>query len=249
MSKKELIDIQMESAELQRYSTLKDIKLDLQVIVYYDLEQKISKIINAADSCAYIFDVTAVLKSYLIDIYTLLRFKNISTIYSLELFNSVRTYDHRELIHNLTYKKTYDYTCLSESNYTKNTIIVGETLTVSESKFNQLMSAFQLLEQSRNHLEDTTANGFARLGVLFYFMMGFPILGWVVWSIITQPDGWSRIEPFTYIISAGWFLLNYLLQSIFTGKFPSFNPRDLFHVLRDWKKKQLEKSRIEVRKE
>jgi len=123
-------------------------------------------------------------------------------------------------------------------------MVVSEASVISEGKFNHLMSAFQMLEKSRNHLEDTAASDFAKLGVLIYFSIGLPIFMWICWLVVQQ--GWEQIEPFTFIVPVGWILLSYLLQGIFTGQFPSLNPRELFHALKSWKKKQLEKSRLGV---
>src|SRR5262249_14875922 len=63
-----------------------------------------TKILNELDASRGVFDVTTVLKSYLVDIYTILRFRNITSIRSFELFDK-RTFDEKELIHNLTNQK------------------------------------------------------------------------------------------------------------------------------------------------
>ncbi|MCP4351110.1 MAG: hypothetical protein GY795_37065 [Desulfobacterales bacterium] len=239
-NKPELIDIDLEPTNIERYSKLKDVNPDVQVIVYEYLEEEISKIINSGDSFSYVFDVTALLKNYLVDLYNILRFKNISSIYYLELINK-QTFDQRDLIHNLTYNRTYKYNCLSESKYTKDKIIVSDISTISENKYNQLMSAFQILEKNRNNLEEKIANSFASKWLFIYSSIGIPIITWVCWSI--AQGGWSKIKSLSFVITLVWYFLNYLLQSIFTGKFPSLDPRELFTVLKNWKKKKLEKHR------
>lgn len=235
-------DIKMELVQRQRYSELKNRKIDLHVIVYEDLEVEIVKLINNRDSFTYIFDTTAFLKSYLVDVYTILRFRNISTIYSFELLSESRTYDYKELIHNLTYKKTYDYHCLSDSKYTCDKIVVDSSTIISEGKFNQLMSAFQSLEKSRDQLEDTISTDFARIVLFLYFLIG--LLAFIpLYQLITQPDGWTRVEPYTFLIPLAWLLLDYLLQAVFTRQFPSLKPTELFQALKTWKKSRLERSR------
>jgi hypothetical protein len=137
-------DIEIEQTDCQTYSRLKDLPFNVQALVYQDLEEEIQKFLSTEESAIHIFDVTAVLKSYLVDIYTILRFRNISTIYSFELFNE-RSYDHRELIHNQTYKKTYDFSCLAENLYTKDRIVVGADSIVSESDFNLISKHWRVI--------------------------------------------------------------------------------------------------------
>jgi hypothetical protein len=239
-------EIDIEPADCQTYSRLKDLPYNFQVLIYQELEEEIQRFLNTEDSVIHIFDVTAVLKSYLVDIYTILRFRNISTLYSFELFND-RSYDYRELIHNQTYKKTYDFICLAESSYTRDRIVVSEDSIISESDFNHIQSDFALMQSSYARLEDTLATDFARLCSFVYFLLLIPVFSWVCWSIL-QPEGWNRIEPLAYVVTLGWLLLNYLLQSLFTGQVPAVDPRELFNALKAWRKKRLQKNKLNVRR-
>jgi hypothetical protein len=238
----EEIDINIEHTDCQTYSRLKDIPFNVQALVYQDLEEEIQKFLSAEDSAIHIFDVTAVLKSYLIDVYTILRFRNISTIYSFELFGE-RSYDYRELIHNQTYRKTYDFSCLAENLYTKDRIVVGVDSIVSESDFNLAQTDLRALESDYSHLEDTLANDFARFCSFIYFLIWMPIFVWICWSV-AQPDGWNKMEPLAFIVTLAWFLFNYLLQGLFTGKFPAFDPRELFNAAKTWRKRKLQRARL-----
>jgi minimal CRISPR polymerase domain len=240
------IDIDIEPVDCQTYSRLKDFPFNVQVLIYQDLEEEIQRFLNTEDSVLHIFDVTAVLKSYLVDIYTILRFRNVSTIHSFELFNE-RSYDHKDLIHNQTYKKTYDFTCLSESSYTRDKIVVSEDSIISESDFNHIRSDLRILQSNYDQLEDILATDFARLCSLVYFLVLIPVFLWICWSI-AQPEGWNRVEPLAFVVTFGWFLLNYLLQSLFTGRFPAFDPRELFNASKTWRKKKLQKSRLNIQK-
>lgn len=134
------IDIKIDSIDRQRYSEIKSLSIEIKPITYDDLEQEIANFIKNSDSILHIFDVTTVLKSYLIDIYNILRFKNISTIYSFELYSDRRTYDHKELIHNLTYKKTYNFVCLSESRFTKDKVIIDINSAILNTTTNKNIS-------------------------------------------------------------------------------------------------------------
>jgi hypothetical protein len=241
----EELEIDIESADCQTYSRLKDLSYNSQVLIYQDLEEEIQRFLNTEDSALHIFDVTAVLKSYLVDIYTILRFRNVSTIYSFELFND-RSYDHKELIHNQTYKKTYDFICLAESSYTRDRIVVSEDSIISENDFNHLQFDLRLLQSNYERLEDIVATDFARLCSFVYFLFLIPVFLWICWSIV-QPEGWNRVEPLAFVVTFGWFLLSYLLQSLFTGKFPALDPRELFNAAKAWRKKRLQKSRLNIR--
>ena len=172
-------------------------------------------------------------------LYSILRFRNVSTIYSFELFND-RSYDDKELIHNQTFGKTYDFPCLAESSYTKDKIVVSEDSIISESDFNHIQSDFRILQGDYENLEDVLATDFAKLCSFAYFLVLTPVFGWVCWSI-AQPDGWNQVEPLAFIITSGWVLLNYLLQSLFTGKFPAVDPRELFNAAKRWRKKESQK--------
>jgi len=242
----EELAIDIEPVDCQTYSRLKDLPFNIQVLIYEDLEEEIQRFLNTEDSVLHIFDVTAVLKSYLVDIYIILRFRNISTIYSFELFNE-RSYDHKELIHNQTYKKTYDFSCLAESFYTRDRLVVSEDSIISENNFNHIQSDLRVLQSDYDHLEDILATDFARLCSLVYFLVLIPVFLWICWSI-AQPEGWNRVEPLAFVVTFGWFLLNYLLQSVFTGKFPAFDPRELFNASKIWRKKKLQKSRLNIQR-
>jgi len=237
-----LLDIQIEPADRQRYDDLKRLTLETKVLDYQILGEEISSLIHSTDSFKYIFDVTAVAKSYLVDVYTILRFKNVSDIYSFELFKK-RDFDERDLIHNLVYRKTYGFTCLAETPHTENKIIVSETAIVTENEFNRLQADFSMLENGRNSLEDKVANDFARFWSLSYLGVLLSLFAFSSW-IIAQPGGWNWLEPTIYIVPFAWFLLNFLLQIVFGGKAPSLNPKDLFPSLKSWKKKKLVRTRL-----
>ncbi|WP_017662074.1 mCpol domain-containing protein [Baaleninema simplex] len=236
-----LLDIDMEPADRQRYMALKGLTLETKVLDYQFLDREISNLIYSSNPFEYIFDVTAFAKGYLVDVYTILRFKNISSIHSLEIFKEPN-FDEKDLIHNLIYRKTYAFTCLAETLHTRSKIVVNESSIVSESEFNRLQSYCQMLENERNNLEHKTSNNFAKFWSLAY---GFILVCLFLFSfwIVNQKGGWDWLEPTIYIVTFLWYLFNFVLQVISTGKFPSFNPRDLFLSLRDWKKKKLEQAR------
>lgn len=236
-----LSDIQMEPADRKRYSSLKGLTIETKVLDYQILEKEISSLIHSPDACEHIFDVTAVAKGYLVDVYVILRFKNISAVHTFEIFKKL-SFDERDLIHNLVYKKTYAYTCLAETTHTRSKMILGEGSIVSENELNRLQSDFQMLENERIELENRISTDFARFWSMLYFFILLSLISLSYWKI-TQPGGWDWLEPTIYVVTSAWFLLIFLLQLIFSGKAPSFDPKDLFISLKDWKKKKLEKNR------
>jgi hypothetical protein len=238
----EEVEIEIESIDCQTYSRLKDLDISIKALIFDDLEQEISKLLSSEDSILHVFDVTTVLKSYLVDIYTILRFRNISSIYSFELFNK-RSYDDKELIHNQEYKKNYDFVCLATSSHTSSKIIVGQDSVISESEFNKLQSEIHSLKADYNSLEDTLANDFARFFVFAYFLLLMLYWVWSCWNIFTQPEGWNRVEPISFLITLAWVLASYLLQVLFTGRFPEVDPRGLFKALIAWRKRRLNRQR------
>ena len=241
-----LSDIQMETADRQRYTKLKGLTIEAKVLDYQSLEQEISNLIHSPDAFEYIFDVTAVAKGYLVDLYAILRFKNISAVYTFEIFKKL-SFDESDLIHNLVYGRTYGYTCLAETPHTRNKIVVSEGSMVSENEINRLQSDCQMLENERTQFEDQISSDFARFWALLYLVVLLSLIFLSYWKI-TQPGGWDWLEPTIYVVTSAWFLLNFLLQLIFSGKAPSFGPKDLFLSLKNWKKKQLEKSRTVSRR-
>lgn len=239
------VEIFVQQSDRQIYAQLLHLKLDVQAIPYKDLEKDLALILNEMESYRCVFDVTAVLKTHLIDIYTILRFRNITSIYYFELFNR-RTYDDKELIHNLDYEKNYDYVRMSESLYTRDKMIISNSSVVTETEYNKIATAFSYIENNRNQLEEDMSNNFAKTGVLAYFIVGAGLFYLLYrYKEITSPDGWTWLEPRVWVFGILFFLLQHLIQGIFAQSFPSLNPANLFRTLKTWKKKKLLKKRTE----
>jgi minimal CRISPR polymerase domain len=256
----ELASIEIEDADCQRYSNLKNIDIKTEAFGYQDLENKISQWLNIDTASEHLFDVTAVSKSYLIDVYTILRYKKISTIYVFQVFSPPH-YDERDLIHNLVYGETYKYTCIAESAYTENRIVVSDNCNISQNDFNKLNAEKNSLNDEKNKLndekeilernikkiEDELATNFARFWfALFLILIFLPIFLRICWWIL-QPEGWNRFEPSFFLVSSAWAVLTYSLPIFFTRNFSSLNILSLPHALKKWKLKKLEKSRLDSR--
>lgn len=232
-------EIDISRADMRKYSELSSLPINTDVLVYdnsgyRDLEGFVSELSKIEGSIQNIIDVTTMIKSYMVDIYALLRFHNISTIHSFELFTERRFYDERELIHNLTLKKTYDYPCLSESAYTRDKIVVGQTSTTDA------------INANCERLEEKISVNFAQFWFMIYILSLTPALVLFI-RYLNQPEGWDKAEPLAFVITLVWYLLNCFLQVLFTGGFPSLDPRELFHILKIWKKHRLERFRMSSR--
>ena len=98
-------------------------EIEPHTVVYSRLEDEITSFLNS-NGYNCIFDVSAILKGYLVDLYALLLSKNVEDIYAFELKLRGRTYDENELIHNLSLDRgDYEFVNLTKSNYTKDRII------------------------------------------------------------------------------------------------------------------------------
>lgn len=240
----QVMDIEIEEPDCLRYNNLKNLDIKIKALGYQDLEKEISEWLKIDTAYEHLFDVTAISKSYLIDIYTILRFKNISTIYVFQIF-SVPYHDERDLIHNLIDGETYNFNCVAESEYTKNRIVVSDAHDISQNDFNKLNNEKGILERDRERLEEVLATNFARFWVaLFLILIFLPIFVGVGWWIL-QPEGWNRFEPSFFLVSSAWAVVTYSLPIFFTRSFSSLNILLLPQALKKWKQKKLEKSRLD----
>lgn len=208
------------------------------------MAQEVSKWVHTDESIEHLFDVTAVAKKYLIDVYILLRFKNNSSIYSFEQIpepNYIQKY--LNLIHNFEYGITYKYNCLATSFYTKDKFIVNEDSIAAEKDINRYREVAERLEKYGSDMENKIAIDFARFWCLLYFLILFSFFVLSV-QLIRQPDGWNLVESVVFVITTSWFLFNYLLQVIFVGRVVSLDPLQLFPALKSWKEKRLKKFRL-----
>lgn len=242
-----LLDIQMKPAARQRYAALKGLTIKLKVLDYRILEKELSSLMSSSTPFEYIFDVTAVSKGYLVDVYTLLRFKNVSAIHTFEIIKEKLYYDERDLIHNLNYGRSYEFPCLSGSLHTERKIVISEDSLTSDSELNRLQSDLQVLECEQDKLENKVATDFAKFWSLSYFAVLLLLIALSYWKI-RQSGGWDWLEPTLYIVTSAWFLFNFLLQIVFGGTAPSFDPKSLFFSLREAKKKKLQEDRSPARR-
>jgi hypothetical protein len=220
--------LEIESYDKLRYSKIAEQDIDIHVIIYETLDEELSSFLRS-QSC--IFDASGVLKTFLIDVYTLLLTKNVEDIYVFELRLPRRTFDERELIHNLSFdSRDYEYVNVTKSRYTAGTII--------KTKSQENMDRSKI--DSVNNLLETIADRFARNVLIMYAAIVLAIFVWA--SIFVIQGHWNELEPWTFLILA---LLPYLINIIalvFFKKEPSLRPNLLYDWLRNYKLRSLNDS-------
>ncbi len=217
--------LEIENYDKLRYSKIAEQDIDVHVIIYETLDDELSGFLESS-SC--IFDTSGVLKTFLIDIYTLLLTKNIDDIYVFELRLPRRTYDEQELIHNLSFdRRDYEYVNITKSRYTTGTII--------KTKIQEDTDKFKI--NSVNNLVEAIAERFARNALIVYALL---VLALFVWATIFVIQGnWNELEPWTFLLLA---LLPYLINIIaliFFKKEPSLRPNLLYDWLKNYKLRSL----------
>jgi len=221
--------IEIKSHDKLRYAKIAEQKYDSNAIVYSDLEKVITDYISVNKSES-IFDLSAILKGYMIDVYTILLSKRISEIYAFELKLKGRTYDEKELIHNLSIDSgDYEFVNLTKSNYTKNKIIKTQE---AEKSMNIKVTAFE------KEIEVFASNFASTMLAIYSVIVLLSFLGLI---LLVSRSNWNDIEPWTFLIFGAPFfsyLVSLAIQVIFKKEF-SVKPKTIFNLFKNYKLKQL----------
>lgn len=120
--KMKIKEIEVSNHDKKRYGEISELEPETEVLIYGELEAKIKEFVKASgESC--IFDVSAISKSYLVDIYTILLSQGTGDIYTFDLKKKPE-FDETDLIHRLSIDQGhYDYVKVTESSYTLGTAI------------------------------------------------------------------------------------------------------------------------------
>lgn len=218
--------LEIENYDKLRYSKIAEHDIDIQVITYDSLDEELSNYINSGEC---MFDVSGVLKGYLIDVYTLLLIKKVENIYVFELRLPRRTYDDKELIHNLSYdRRDYEYVNATRSKYTTGTII----------KSREQDEIDNLRINSVNKLMETVAEQFARNTLIIYAVI---VAAVIIWSTLYVLQGnWDKLEPWTFIVLALLPYFGSIIVHIFFRKEMSFEPSVLYDWLKSFRLRSLQ---------
>lgn len=224
-------DIEIQPHDRVRYAKIAEREIEPYTIVYSVLENEITGFLNSNNyNC--IFDVSAILKGYLVDVYVLLLSRKVEDIYAFELKLRGRTYDEKELIHNLSLDNgDYEFVNLTRSDYTREKIIK----TKQEEEI--LVSKVRTLDKTLENLASDFAN---TMLIIYTLIVIVSFIGVVV--IVTRTD-WSSIEPLTFVLFGTPFLsyvVSLLIQLIFRKEL-SLRPKNIFDWLKRYKLKKLSK--------
>ena len=136
-----------------------------------------------------IFDVSAVRKTFLLDVYTVLRMNNVDNIFAFELKKRGRSYDDKELIHNLSFSNgEYDYCLLSNTNCTSGSIVKSADQSELES----------ICVDEIERIIDSYADEVARIYLSLLFVCSLVVLAGCIYIVLD--NGWDWLEAWTFIV-------------------------------------------------
>ncbi len=221
--------IDIESHDKIRYTRVAAQHIDTDTIVYSTLESKIVSFLEGNNyNC--IFDVSAISKGYLVDVFVILLSKKVEDIYTFELKLRERTYDERELIHNLSIDNgDYEFVNLTKSDYTRDKAV--------KTKHEESVTehSWQMLDEA----VDVVSSDFATTILTIYTV--FVIASFVLIAIFVAQADWSKIEPWTFILFGVPllpYLLSLIMQLIFRKEL-SLRPQNIFDWLKNYKSRVL----------
>ncbi|MBE9206708.1 mCpol domain-containing protein [Nostoc sp. LEGE 06077] len=221
-------DIDIQNYQKLRYAQANSCVFNFSVILYKDLENTIQNYKNRNELC--IFDFSGIVKSFILDVYTVLRLNNMDDIYTFEITRKGRYYDERDLIHNLSLDHNeYEYKSLMQSTYVSKSMIINST--------NQNLSLGYV--DTINKLVESYADEFARFWLMIIFLVAVTVLA--ICIVIVIYDGWSWLEPWTFVgLGPALYVLS-LIMRIFWKKELSVNPDFLYNRFKIWKAKKIKR--------
>lgn len=217
--------INLENYAKLRYAEIAQQEIEIHTILYDSLDDELTGFLQSGNC---IFDVSGVLKGYLIDVYTLLRRKSMEDIYVFELRLSRRTHDEKELIHNLSLdNRDYEYVNITRNKFTKGTIVT--TLEEIDKR----------KHSSTNKFIENLASRFAINVLVFYAFLVMVVL-FLIPKLIFR-IGWDKVEPWTLVLLVLFPYLIDLALTIRRKKF-SLRPEHLYSWIKMSRLKKLTKS-------
>ena len=154
----------------------------------------------------------------------------VENIFVFELKLKSRTYDEKELIHNLYLDQhDYEYVNLTKSKYTLGTVIRAKSSVEAEKikigKINQLLDKY-------------TTN--YAVNILNWYLL-FVLISFVLMTFIIVRGDWNRLEPWTFLLFGlplVSYIINLLFQIIFK-KSISLKPTNIYNWLKRNKQKKV----------
>ena len=166
------------------------------------------------------------IKSSLVDVFVVLLSKKIEHIYAFELRLRGRTYDEKELIHNLSLDNgDYEFVNLGKSDYTRDKVIRTKQEAETAEKVSRILV----------NAVDTLASDFATTVLVIYTV--FVVASFVLVALFIIRADWNRIEPWTFVlfgIPLLTYLISLIMQLIFRREL-SLRPKNIFDWLKNRK--------------
>ncbi|MEM9681202.1 MAG: mCpol domain-containing protein [Bacteroidota bacterium] len=219
-------DIDIQNYNRLRYAAARSLEFHTDAILYGNLKTRLCEYINKSEVC--IFDVSAVKKTFLIDVYTILRLNKVDRIFTFELKGRGRTYDDRELIHNRSFSNgEYDYSLLTGTDYVSGSVVRN----VSQSDLNPKYVS------NLDDLVDSYSDEIARIYLFLILVCALIILAICIYIVFN--DGWTWLEAWTFIaLVPAVYVLSILMKIIWSIDF-TLNPDTLYKRFKLWKAKKI----------
>ncbi|MEO0769232.1 MAG: hypothetical protein AAFY72_07325, partial [Cyanobacteria bacterium J06649_4] len=192
-----------------------------------------------------IFDISTVKKELIVDIYVILSMEGISNINTFQLIPKP-TYSEKDLLHCLRFDEQYKYPSVANSNFTADkTVAFSKDLSNAidyHGRNSSLQETLRKQETSIKQLKMQVADVFASFCmtmILFVFVL--PVCSIV--AVLAFRDWDDGFEKYTFIVPViCLFVASFIFQAIFRMNF-SLNPQSIRKAIKDWKLKELEKSK------
>ncbi|WP_026995407.1 hypothetical protein [Flectobacillus major] len=231
---KSLKKIEIPEHHQRKYASLLDFKFVYRAVLYKNLENELKQIITKQS----IFDVTGFQKDYLIDVYTLSFFLNNSSLFYFKIKKlKHRTYDDKELIHNLQVNTEYEYENISKSAVTVGTsVFKNEVFEIENKKDLQIISIIEGWASSHANIITNIVRT-----IIIIPLVAFVLL------FLKNLNSWNEIEPWTFLLLAPAIWILNLIFQIFSGK----NMEEALKIdnLYDWlKTNKLKKIKNDIEK-
>ena len=243
----ETVEIQLSEAEQKVYEEIKESlssnSFRLKALTYEELGGFLGNVVekNRKTAIVSIFDITAVKKEYIVDIYAVLCEKEERNISTFQLILPP-SHTEQDLIHNIRWDETYKLVSIANSEYTADKIValrkrVSNARSYERDNVN-LRKESDSIKAQNGCLRSQVAEGFASLWMtVFFFVLVLPTC--VSVGILAFRDWDKGFEKYTFIFPViVFFLISFGLQAIFRMSF-SMNPIAIRTALRNWKLAQL----------
>lgn len=227
----QVIDIEIEDYQKVKYfNAANNFEFVPQPILYNDLEIELKRAVEGNA----LFDVSGFQKDYLIDVYTILNLIQDTNIYYFKI-NALkdRTFDDKELIHNLHFGKGYDFENISQSQYTKSTVV----------KPFDYINELEMQNPTIEHLKDEFASSYSNSWMRLIRFILIISIGVFLYLLYQKRGDWNTLEPLTYIFlgpAIGW-VINLLIQIIESNTKEALNLDNLQKWIKATKLKKIDK--------